>query len=407
MRKYSWEWGCDLYNVETLSCKFWSFWTEIKTAALAQLVLLLQMKRDLWLDFAFFLFVTKVTNRACKWEENYGGTCFIFEETYGRTFCQKDFQSSLWERSDLRSDLFYFLVVIQLAWVREHLALFGLECKDLERLENSIWVLGLAVMKEQGKLQWRRGSMVPDVPCVSTWQTVFSLCGRLVGHLPVCGWLRVACRILKRKASSVTKGWDDKTRDALLQRMVSETVRSVQRDDPAHGDWCAEGQELIVWVDASSLVIGVALERHEPVLEDACWLCPENDAQHINLAELDAILKGINLALQWQSRVLCIRTDFACMYHWVSDTLTGRVQVRTKAASEMLIQRRLNTLKDLIEEYHLTMDVTLVPSTLNLADCLTCVPQWWFNAMKRGNRPEPLIGTTQVDELNADQIRTI
>ena len=84
----------------------------------------------------------------------------------------------------------------------------------------------------------------------------------------------MACGILKKRASSVTKGWDDKIWDTLLQRMVSETVHSVQRDDPAHGNWCAEGQELNVWVNASFLAIGVALERHEAVLEDACWLRP-------------------------------------------------------------------------------------------------------------------------------------
>ena len=226
--------------------------------------------------------------------------------------------------------------------VREHLAQFGLECKDLEWLESSIRVLELAVVKELGKLQWRQGSVVPNVPRVITWRTVFSLCWRLVGHLPVCDWLRVACRILKRRASSVTKGWDDKTRDALLQRMVSETVRSVQRYDPAHGDWYTEEQELNVWADANSLAIRVALEKHKSILEDACWLCPENDAWHITLAQLDAVLKGINLALQWQSRVLHIKTDSVCVYHWVSDNLTGRAWVRTKPASEMLIQWRLN-----------------------------------------------------------------
>ena len=83
----------------------------------------------------------------------------------------------------------------------------------------------------------------------------------------------------------------------------------------------------------------MAPERHEAVLEDGGWLRPENNAEHINLAELDAVLKGINLALQWQSRVLHIKTDSACMYHWISDTLTGRARVRTKAANEMLIQR--------------------------------------------------------------------
>ena len=109
-------------------------------------------------------------------------------------------------------------------------------------------------------------------------------------------------------------------RDNLLQRMISETVDSVQWDDPAHGDWCVNGRELNVWVDAIYLVIGVALERHKTVLEDACWPWPENDAQHIKLAELDTVLKGINLALQWQCKVLHVKTDSVCMHHWVLDT---------------------------------------------------------------------------------------
>ena len=130
-----------------------------------------------------------------------------------------------------------------------------------------------------------------------------------------------------------------------------------------------------MWVDTSSLVIRVALERHETVLEDACWLRPENDAQHINLAELDAVLKGINLALQWQCKVLHVKTDFVSVHHWVSDTLTGRTRVDTKAATEMLIRRRLNSLKKLVEEYELTVDVVFVPSNKNMTDRLTRVLQ--------------------------------
>ena len=73
----------------------------------------------------------------------------------------------------------------------------------------------------------------------------------------------------------VTKGWDDKTRDALLQQTLSETVCSVQKEDPAHQDQCVDGQELNKWIDTSSLAIGVALERHEIVLEEGCWLQPQ------------------------------------------------------------------------------------------------------------------------------------
>ena len=61
-------------------------------------------------------------------------------------------------------------------------------------------------------------------------------------------------------------------------------------------------------------------ERHKTVLEDACWQQAENNAQHINLAELDAVLKNINLALQWQGKVLHMKTYSVCIYHWVSDT---------------------------------------------------------------------------------------
>ena len=123
-----------------------------------------------------------------------------------------------------------------------------------------------------------------------------------------------------------------------------------------------------MWVDAGSLAIGVALERYETVLEDACWPQPENNTQLINLAELDTVLKGISLALQWQCKVLHVKTDSVCAHYWVSDTLTERTQVCTKAATEMLIRRRLNTLKKLVEEYELTVDVVLVSSNKNMAD---------------------------------------
>ena len=63
------------------------------------------------------------------------------------------------------------------------------------------------------------------------------------------------------------------------------------------------GKEITVWVDASSVATGMALETNGTVIEDVCWIRPTNDAQYINLAELDAALKGVNLALQWEGTV--------------------------------------------------------------------------------------------------------
>lgn len=60
------------------------------------------------------------------------------------------------------------------------------------------------------------------------------------------------------------------------------------------------GCEMNVWVDASFVATGVILEVDGNVIEDASWLRPVGDGKHINLAELDATIKGVNLALQWQ-----------------------------------------------------------------------------------------------------------
>ena len=72
-------------------------------------------------------------------------------------------------------DIFINEDVTPTARVREHLAQFGQECKELERLENGVRVLGLAVAKKRGKLQWRRVSVVPDVPA-SSHDKQYSLC---------------------------------------------------------------------------------------------------------------------------------------------------------------------------------------------------------------------------------------
>ena len=54
--------------------------------------------------------------------------------------------------------------------------------------------------------------------------------------------------------------------------MLEEIVLRSLQTDPAHGDWCVNGQEVTVWVDASSLVTGVAIEYDGAIIEDARWL---------------------------------------------------------------------------------------------------------------------------------------
>ena len=97
--------------------------------------------------------------------------------------------------------------VMPVTHIREHLARFGLECKDPEQLEDGTRVLGLVVTMEHGKLQWKRGSMVPDAPDIVTRWALSSLCGRLVRHFLVCGWLHVAWEYSRRGQARSQRAW--------------------------------------------------------------------------------------------------------------------------------------------------------------------------------------------------------
>ena len=114
----------------------------------------------------------------------------------------------------------------------------------------------------------------------------------------------MAVSFIKRLATAVRKGWDDRIKNASLSHTLAETLTTVREADPVEGNLCMDGKEITVWVDASSVATGVALETNGTVIEDACWLRLTNDPQHINLAELNAALKGDNLALQWKATVL-------------------------------------------------------------------------------------------------------
>lgn len=136
-----------------------------------------------------------------------------------------------------------------------------------------------------------------------------------------------------------TKGWDDEVDDVSLTMMIKGIITRVSQEDPVAGKWYVNGPKLDVCVDASSLVTGGSLKHDGAAVEDTSWLRKERDVQYINLAELDAILKAVNMALMWEAMILHLFTDSVCVHKWIMDTLMGKARVCTKAASEMLIRR--------------------------------------------------------------------
>ena len=83
---------------------------------------------------------------------------------------------------------------------------------------------------------------------------------------------------------------------------------------------------------------------------------------------------------------------------------TGRARLTTKAASEILIQRRLSTLTDSIGEYKLSMDVSLVKSSNNSADQLTQVLQRWLTDMRKDTEPMQQVCASSVGTLSPQQM---
>ena len=226
------------------------------------------------------------------------------------------------------------------------------------------------------------------------------MCGQLTGYFPVRGWLRIATTFVKRRANAIT-GWDDETQDPLLCRMLEEIILRSSQTDPVHGDWCMNGQEVTVWMNASSLATGVLVEYNGAIIEDTSWLRPVHADKHINLAELDAVLRGVNLALHWRASAIHLWMDSALMHRWISDTLSGKARVRTKAVSEMLIRRQLSTLHELVAEYGLMIDVALVKSHANRGDPLTSVLQRWLDTLRKEAQPIEPVCATSIGELDS------
>ena len=98
--------------------------------------------------------------------------------------------------------------------------------------------------------------------------------------------------------------------------------------------------------------------------------------------------------------------DFACVYRWVSDTLSGQTRKCTKASSEMLIRHCVATLRELAAEYELDINVGLVKSHDNWADQLIRVPQWWLEEICTVAGPKETVFTV-AEKLDVAHVEAI
>ena len=235
-------------------------------------------------------------------------------------------------------------------------------------------VLRLAVKMVGGKVMWSRGNRLEEILRKLARRTVFLKFGQFVSHLPMCGWLRIVCSINKRKVVSLTNEWDDEVHDLGVRCVLEEVLKRVEENGPARGDWEVRGDEGKLWVDASSLALGALVQIGGVTVEDATWLRKDRLEVYINMAELDTVLRGVNMALAWKLNKLRLFTDSVTVFHWISDAVTGMSRLRSKASAELLIRRRVNLFRELVNDHNLDVNVNLISLKDNLAYSLTRIP---------------------------------
>ncbi|KFD59762.1 hypothetical protein M514_28059 [Trichuris suis] len=100
-------------------------------------------------------------------------------------------------------DIFVNENIVEATRVKQNLADYGLISKAPEKIADGARVLGLQVSRTHDGLTWTRGTKTSALPVWLTCRTVFSYCGELIGHYPVCNWLRTAVAFVKREANNM------------------------------------------------------------------------------------------------------------------------------------------------------------------------------------------------------------
>ena len=205
-------------------------------------------------------------------------------------------------------------------------------------------------------------------------------------------------------AAAVSVFSSEQVSDDVMSKVHHIDHRITAEGDPAHGKWVVDSEAPItVWTDASSIALGVALQIEDDVIEDAAWLRPKDDSTHINRAELDAVLRGINLALKWGTRKLRVMCDSVTVCGWLTAVIERTHNVKTTALGEILIRRRLDTLREIIDQENLEISVQFVRSSENVADPLTRVPKIWLSGPKVANT----VAGSAIANVGLDDVRAI
>ncbi|KAF2353137.1 Reverse transcriptase domain [Trinorchestia longiramus] len=79
-----------------------------------------------------------------------------------------------------------------------------------------------------------------------------------------------------------------------------------------------------------------------------------------------------------------LRIDSATVAAWLQSVVSAEKRLHTKGAAEMLIKRRLGNLREMMIEFGLKIQISLMPTDKNKADVLTRVKKRWLCGLEVG-----------------------
>ena len=134
------------------------------------------------------------------------------------------------------------------------------------------------------------------------------------------------------------------------------------------------------------------------------------------MAELEAVIKGLTLAVSWGLKELVLITDSQTVFGWLSALLNNTQRVKVSGLHEVVVKHRLQIISDTIDASGLSVSVECVPTRSNLADKLIRVPEKYLFRWKAQVRaeqgptvtaaatePEPPTSLFCLDDIGAKQ----
>ena len=147
-------------------------------------------------------------------------------------------------------------------------------------------------------------------------------------------WMRIMLSFIERRLEET--GWDKLVGSVAVMRMKGVLSR-VWSEDPVKRIWSVSSHGVTsIWCDASKIAFGITLEKRSKWIEDGSWLRKLDDGAHINLAELNAVIKRVNVDMKWGAMDIVIKTDFAVVHAWMSSILKRETRMQVSCLLEML-----------------------------------------------------------------------